>query len=188
MRVNEVLVSYLKKKYKNIESITKILKDNSLYFLVANLFDIDVERQFYCKMNKLQYKTFTKRLLEIRALFSSANIEAILLKGVALAEKLYDPPHNRCIGDVDIFVKKEHFSDALILLIRTGYNFRNENTINDDHHIVLVRDGVTVELHKSIFNPILDLNETYLLGYYSQKNALYEKRNKVETEDSDNDN
>ena len=163
MSVNEHLVSYLEKEYGNIESIADILKDNSLYFLVGNLFGIDIKKPFLGTINKLYYKSFVKKLCDIWDLFSSANIDAILLKGIALAEKLYDAPHDRCLGDIDIFVKKEHFSSALTVLIRAGYDFHDNNTINNEHHIVLVKDDITVELHRSVYNPILEIDEKYLL-------------------------
>lgn len=161
--VNELLVSHLKKQCEDKDSIIEFLFENELYFSTGYLFDIDIETQFSYNINKLRYNYILKRYLEIQELFFQANINVILIKGIALANRLYDKPQKRYVGDVDIFVDKVDFSAALTLLIRLGYNFCDEKTFYNEHHIVLIRENVVVELHKSVLNPRLEIQEKYLL-------------------------
>lgn len=165
MNVNEMFMSHLKEHYGSRDNILRLIKYNALYFPTAQLFDIDIEKEISYKLNRLRYEYVLKMFSEIKDLFSTLNINAFLFKGVALAKRLYDTPYKRYIGDIDIFVDKEKFSAALSVLIRLGYNFRDEKTFYNEHHIVLVRDNVTVELHRSIYNPILGINEGYLLKH-----------------------
>lgn len=163
--VNEVLVSYLKKQCGDKDSTIKHLEENTLIFPIAYLFGIDIEKQFSYKINKFRYDYIVKRYVEIQELFSEANINTILIKGIALANRLYDKPQKRSVGDVDIFVDEMDFSTALTLLIRAGYDFCDKKTFYNEHHVALIRENVLVELHKSIYNPILTVNEKYLLKH-----------------------
>lgn len=164
MNVNELLFLHLSKEgYEDQKHALKILNDNSMFFSTAYLFNVDLEKKFYYKINQFQYDCFLKKFLEIYSLFSSSNINAVFFKGIALANLLYDKPSKRHIGDIDVFVDKVDFPSALTLLIRSGYDFYDKKTFYNEHHIALVKDNVAIELHKNIFNPILGLDEKYLL-------------------------
>ena len=164
MRVNEILVSYLKKQYNDTESVVEFAKANRLHFQLNRLFEVNGDDDIHYKMNKYHYDFRVKKLNEIQNLFALANIEMITFKGVVIANLLYDNPKERSFGDIDIFVKKENFFKALTLLIRLGYNFLDEKTLDNEHHIVLVKDNAAVELHRSIYNPIMEIDETYLIN------------------------
>lgn len=164
MNINEQLVAYLDKQIGNSEDIIKFAKNNALYYSMAYLLGIDIEKQFYYKTNKLRYEVYFKSLAEIRDSFSVKNISAIYFKGMTLANRLYDKPQKRYVGDIDIFVNRRSFPIALIQLIKLGYVFRDENTFYNEHHIVLIKENVTVELHKNIFNPRIGVDEKYLLA------------------------
>lgn len=163
MNTNELLVRYLNRQYVDDESIAKVTNDNALYFSTAHLFGIDIEEKSSYNKNKLRYDLLLESLAEIQNLFSVSNISFLLFKGVVLANRLYDKPQKRYVGDIDVFVDKKDFPAALTLLIRLGYSFWDEKSLYNEHHIVLVRDGVIIELHRKIFNPVLEINETYLL-------------------------
>lgn len=164
MNINEQLVAHLDKQIGNSEDIIKFAKNNALYYSIAYLLGIDIEKQFYYKTNKFRYEVYFKSLAEIRDSFSVKNISAIYFKGMTLANRLYDKPQKRYVGDIDIFVNRRSFPFALIQLIKLGYVFRDENTFYNEHHIVLIKENVTVELHKNIFNPRIGVDEKYLLA------------------------
>ena len=166
MNVNESLVYYLRKLYNDDNNVINHAKNSALYFQIAHIFDasVNIEKQFAYFTNRLRYDYFVKNYIEIQNKLSSFNITVILFKGVALANRLYEKAPMRHVGDIDIYVMDQHFSAALTQLIRLGYDFLDEKTIANEHHIVLVRDNVTVELHRSIFNPRMGIDETYLLS------------------------
>ncbi len=163
LKVSEKLVIYIKRQFKTQEKLIRFLKNNSLYYLTGHLFNIDIENQFYYKVNKIRYENNMNALLQIRDVFGDCNINFISFKGMLLAFQLYDEPQKRNVGDIDIYVEKKYYSNALNLLLKLGYNFRDRDTIYNEHHIVLTRDTVTVELHKNIFNPKIGIDEKFLL-------------------------
>ncbi len=164
MSVNKSLTTYLKRIYNDTSSIIAFAENNGLYFQTVQLFGIDSDNSMRYRTSEFHYKYLVKKLMEIQSLFASINIGMITFKGVVLANRLYSKPQVRAIGDIDIFVKPADFSNALALLIRLGYNFRDTRTLDDEHHIVLVKDLATVELHRSIYTPILEIDESYLLN------------------------
>lgn len=161
---NELLVAYLKKQFDDTESIITYAKNNTLYYPVAYLLGINIEKQFDYKANTLRHAFYSDNIAEICDSFSANNVDAIFFKGLLLAEMLYDKPQKRHIGDIDVFVYKKDFPTALTLLIKLGYVFCNTNTFYNEHHIVFIRNNVKVELHKNIFNPQIGINEKYLLN------------------------
>ena len=164
MNVDNQLVAYLNEQIGSYEDIVKFAKDNAFYYSIAYLLGNDIHKQFYYKTNKLRYEIYFKSLVEICDSFVTANVNPLYFKGMALANRLYDEPQKRYVGDIDIFVEKRNFPIALAQLIKLGYVFRDKNTFYNEHHIVLIRENVTVELHKNVFNPIIGINEKYLLS------------------------
>ena len=55
-------------------------------------------------------------LKEIDAHFASRNTPAVLLKGAALAETVYDGPEQRSMADVDLWLEKQHIAGACGLM------------------------------------------------------------------------
>lgn len=129
---------------------------------IAYLFGINVEKQFYYKTNRLRYENYLKALFEIKSTFDKYKLNYIVFKGVVLANIIYDNPSKRYVGDLDVYVDKEGYSTALMILIKIGYEFRNNSTFYNEHHIVMVRDSITIELHKFIYNPQITINESFL--------------------------
>lgn len=106
--------------------------------------------------------------LRLQQRFGDAGIPVVLLKGVALAQKLYGSVGLRHARDIDLLVRPEHASEALRLLEADGYALvaperqlderQRRAFIGRGHEMELVRrnDGQRVELHWRLAeNPFL---------------------------------
>lgn len=162
MNVNEILFQQLKENFAEKNEIIEYTKKNAMYYSIAYLLDIDVKKQFYYKTNCLRYRTYIRSFLEIKAMFEKFKLNYLVFKGIVLANSIYDTPTKRYVGDLDIYVDREGYPIALMELVKLGYVFRDSTTFYNEHHIVMIKDNVTIELHKNIFNPHMGINEIYL--------------------------
>ena len=87
------------------------------------------------------------------------DIPVVLLKGISIAEDLYDEPHHRLMGDVDVLVSVEQANDLYELLDELGYSSPNgaqKPTLPDGHHHLEETcqpdSGISVEIHTSLFS------------------------------------
>ena len=107
--------------------------------------------------------------------FASKNVRVIVLKGAALAETIYENIAARPMADVDILVQKKDVDDALNLLTALGYErIANEArpgiTTTYENELVLQKSGrknVLLELHWSLFTPVLGVIESISTDYCS---------------------
>jgi hypothetical protein len=122
--------------------------------------------------------------------FNAANIQALLLKGAALAYLVYPEPHLRPMRDMDILVKKSDARQAQQLLQELGFDapVPAADALLPDKHLASASyhtQGmmVSVEIHHNLFNgyyhvsmdidnltsaPLafnIDNTSTYTLGY-----------------------
>ncbi len=83
----------------------------------------------------------------VSALLARAGIRALPLKGVALAETVYDLESERPMGDVDVLAL-ERWDDAARALCEAGF----AETARADHARVLLEagSGLVLELHRSV--------------------------------------
>jgi len=73
--------------------------------------------------------TYMKELDRVAKLLSNLNIPLVALKNSGITRGLY-PYYGACpMGDLDVLVKKEHYSDAKSLLLDNGYVFRDRNSM-----------------------------------------------------------
>lgn len=90
--------------------------------------------------------------------FHKANIPVIALKGLVLRE-LYPHPDLRTMGDADLLVRRENFSQAKKLLRQLGYSVGE----SDAKHIHFIhRDHAAIELHQTLFSPVFIRNAASL--------------------------
>lgn len=61
-----------------------------------------------------------------------------------------------------IYISPNNFNNALKILFKLGYCLVDNTTILNKHHVSLHKDKVVVELHKNIFNPFTEIDESYL--------------------------
>ncbi len=162
MNVKEQLIFYLNSKFSNREEIIKFTKDNALYYSISSIFEINLEKQFYYRINKIKYEIYLQNSLRIINSFSLKKINYVCFKGILLANQIYDISTKRYVGDIDIYISEKEFLLALDQVIKMGYDFYDENTLNNKHHIVLTNGTTIIELHKHIFNPLIGIDETFI--------------------------
>ena len=118
-------------------------------------------------VNNTRIEAFARKavLKEVHEILSKHNINAIWLKGVALAYQYYPDFWLRYMRDLDVWVTKEQADDALQYLVNHGFEVvEQERPIDFDmyltkiHHIVK-RRGVEVEIHFRLTPPV----EAYFL-------------------------
>ena len=83
-------------------------------------------RDLYLRHRVLN-QVHTKVLTNINILFESAGLQALLLKGLALAYRYYPDPALRPVGDIDLLLEQADFLPALDLLIKAGFRAISSN-------------------------------------------------------------
>jgi hypothetical protein len=83
---------------------------------------------------------------EVRRSLARVGIEALLLKGLLLAERLYGGIDRRPQFDVDVLVRRRDLRRAARALVRTGF----ARDSYDLHSRTVVRGGIKVDLHGSL--------------------------------------
>ena len=84
---------------------------------------------------------------ELIQLMKEHNIEMVILKGSAAAMS-YSNPEYRTMGDIDFWVKKEQFEKAYHILLDHEYMLTHPEDYVE-HHIVLEKNGIIFEIHRS---------------------------------------
>ncbi len=83
----------------------------------------------------------------------SQNIDVIGLKGIYLAENIYENIAARPFGDIDILVRKEDIGTSISILDKLGYKMSTYFGVQDDNqdikHVppMINPDGLPVEIH-----------------------------------------
>jgi len=120
--------------------------DEELFLYLSEIF----------RLNTVRNTQILEQLKEIVALFNSANIECLLLKGCAsLVENDYEHIGIRFLSDIDIMVHPEQIEEAYELLINAGYRKTDADIfLPDSHHHLwpIAKDNmpVVVELHHRV--------------------------------------
>lgn len=108
----------------------------------------------------------TAAFLEVFADMEQAGLHPIVMKGIA-CRVLYPVPDSRPSSDEDILVPEEEFVRAAAFLEGKGFEATDPNgSVEGDFELGFVRrDGVYLELHKSLFEPhspaLGDFNEFF---------------------------
>ncbi len=93
-------------------------------------------------------------LIDVVALLRQNGIEVLSFKGPVLAEEVYGNIGLRAFSDLDLLVARHDLPRVVTLLL--GHGFRLEIDLSEEqyqklaernHHAVMIRDGVPVELH-----------------------------------------
>ena len=73
------------------------------------------------QVNAIRNQLFARELARILRLLGDARIPVMPLKGLALAESLYEDPALRVCADIDILVPTKNVVDAFHLIVSSGY-------------------------------------------------------------------
>jgi hypothetical protein len=87
-------------------------------------------------------------LAEAVQMLDARGVQSILLKGVGTARWLYDHPHERPYGDIDLLVPPSQFESASDTLQQHGFRLPELSRVA--HHEVLVRGRISIELHRTL--------------------------------------
>ena len=79
------------------------------------------------RANVARFVLFRERVQRIIAALSESGIPVIVLKGVLLAETLFDSPGLRAMGDIDLLVRHQDFTTAMGVLKRLGWQPKENN-------------------------------------------------------------
>lgn len=181
MKSKKRLLEYLKVNnlYKDEFNITD---ENILFWLGNNLkIDIIQKEQTTKTIKKIFYYKEKAEVLKLIQKLKDERIPYIIFKGIVLAEQLYNEPHIRPTGDIDIFIDDNYYNIAFDLLITNGYylieNFNGDNK----HHIGFMAKDTAIELHKRILNPFTNIDETYIRNHTG---SISVEGNKITTFDT----
>ena len=111
-----------------------------------------MERMYYA--NALRHLRFSRALEEVLRAFKEMGVEAIVLKGMALATQVYPVAALRQCGDIDVLVRKEDVPRAEEVLLGLGYTAQRESHLDkrfgqQPHHLSYLKDDgrIGLELH-----------------------------------------
>lgn len=111
----------------NWEPFYEELKAQSIHVLLASCANqlrmSDNERKQYTNdigKNLQQFYSILEEQSNVITCFKKENIPSVILKGAAAAIN-YPHPEYRCMGDVDVLVRKEDFERAFHVLCNAGY-------------------------------------------------------------------
>lgn len=126
-------------------------------------FKTDIPPAVLEELQKLYYTNLSRNTVlyhEFKALISALQdkgIEVVALKGIYLAEKLYEDIALRILSDIDILVHTDKVQEASTILIDNGFKSSNHaiktsryyDLIETKHVPTLFKNGISVEIHKS---------------------------------------
>lgn len=163
MKCDADIIKYLRNNYSICDALD-LLRKNSLYYKFA---DKIVEQKTEEKEKKLMLNRVLNSYNMVVAcdIFSNIkknHIEYIAFKGFVLSQILYDRPNERACGDIDFFVKPQYFDKVYLYLIEEGFSLLYENGMSNQHHAVLKKGRIGLELHRNLFNPMIGIDEDFL--------------------------
>ena len=119
-------------------------------------------------LQKYYYKTLSKNTLfydsfkTIITKWNENNISAVALKGIYLADNVYGDIGLRQLSDMDLLVSKDDAENAAEILLEMGFEYLDlyksdfiKQNKSYKHLVPLVRNGISVEIHKFISLPEL---------------------------------
>jgi len=119
----------------------------------------ELRRRYY--LTGLQNALFCDELKSILRAFRQEGVDAVLLKGMALAETVWRNVALRPMADIDLLVREEDLDAADEILSSLGHvaseRYRSKEWYRRSHHHLAPRynqeQGIAVELHRNIVVP-----------------------------------
>jgi len=93
---------------------------------------------------------------EVISVFAAQGISVIALKGIYLADNIYQDIGLRQLSDIDLLIQPKDIEKAANVLIKTRYSsiaIQEKWNFNDNKDYGFVKGGVFVELHQHIHQP-----------------------------------
>jgi hypothetical protein len=127
--------------------------EEGLVALTAEQADQLITAQRELMLHALQLE---RHLLMASRSLEAAGVEAVVLKGTALAQGVYPNPSLRPFGDIDLLVRNSQWGDALETLALAGFRRRYREprpgfTSRFGHAALLTNDqNVEIDLHRTL--------------------------------------
>lgn len=101
---------------------------------------------------RVRYETVRRLARGLLASLAERDVDAIVLRGVVLAETVYPEPHRRHTHDIDLFVRPSELERAEDAARAAGFTERADDPDRLPGGVRLVHpSGLPVELHTSLF-------------------------------------
>ena len=101
---------------------------------------------------RVRYDTVRRLARGLLSSFSERGVDAMVLRGLVLAETVYPEPHRRHTHDIDLFVRTSELARAEAAARAAGFTERAEDPDRLPGGVRLVHpSGLPVELHTSLF-------------------------------------
>jgi hypothetical protein len=104
--------------------------------------------------NGMRNLSLLGRLIAVVALLRQNGVEALAFKGPILAETVYGNIGLRTFGDLDLLISRHDLAKVISLLLTQGFRLdidlseaQYHKLAERNHHAVMIKDGVPVELH-----------------------------------------
>lgn len=141
-------------------SVYQVAEEQSVVGLVLSVLKEDKIPDEYRTFRIKQQGQYIRYLYyedQIKTVFDANKIPFVVIKGNAVAY-YYKEPFARSMGDIDLLVSPENFTNAKTLIEQLGYSYPYSET-GDNRHVVLSKDGIVVELHKRFSHDDNDIEE-----------------------------
>ncbi len=133
------------------------LKDSGLISMLPGEVRENLQKYYYKNLQKntLIYSEFESICLQL----NSVSISPILLKGIYLAQFIYENISLRQLSDIDVLLEGKNIEAAARTILSLGFHFRGIgksdfiSQCQDAKHIPMLcsKQGVSIELHMRIF-------------------------------------
>ncbi len=172
MEAKKQLWDNILKKY-NKQDLFEIIKNNKLTLLLKSELEkyehlTNANRQYltvYSSINKIKKKIHLQETEHIDRILRLNSIVPIHFKGDILDFLLYNQNNSRIVGEIDIYVKEEDLERAKNIIYKDGYQLTIHYGEKNPHHIVFRKNDIILELHRHILNPVLHINESFILDH-----------------------
>ncbi len=151
--LQRALYEFLSKNVKNNDELTQIIKDNDLLYLFSNQLDDKGDYYDFLKKQRERYDCFVKEIKLLNEKARKKGITLLVLKGIVLADDLYEPYYARESLDIDLLVDETELEKMVNILIENGYYIENDNYTNSLGYVLKyksIRDELThiTQYHK----------------------------------------
>lgn len=108
---------------------------------------------------RVLYKESYVAVAELLTESAAQDISVVLLKGISISAALYEPPHHRVMGDIDILVAENDVPKIHAILRAIGYGPRSRGRsprLSEHHHhlpeVVHPTTGISIEVHSALMS------------------------------------
>ena len=151
------------------QNVIEYLQENNLLFYFKDKINVDSDMpkniDKMILMNRMIEMDRVSEISKINDTLKNMGIIPIFFKGSILARMLYkDRYYLRKMGDIDVFVDNKDFNAALEIFYNLGYTLYYKETVFDNHHIMMENGEFVIELHHTILDYRMNIDESYLLS------------------------